>query len=75
MCLLKVRWWSFRFDTIEHKLIVQNHCSAGHVNSMPGDATMVPFAHAEKQAETMLWLVFLEKILFRLKKQAEKYRL
>jgi hypothetical protein len=54
MCLLKVRWWSFRFDTMQHnKLIVQNHCSAGHINSMPGDATMAPLARAKKQAKIL----------------------
>jgi hypothetical protein len=37
---------------------------------------MAPFACAEKQAETLFRLIFCErKIMFQLKKQAEKYRL
>jgi len=35
-----------------------------------------PFASLKKQAETLFWLICCErKILFRLKKQAEKYGL
>jgi hypothetical protein len=35
---------------------------------------LAPFACAEKQAETLFWLIFCErKTLFPLKKQAEKY--